>query len=108
MELHPGIFVSNISTDSWERDPDVGGEMHMLCGGDGHDAGMSRYTEAAEPISWTLPGRETFLVLEGTARIEIAGGPTLELKAGDMASLPKGASTTWHVTVPFKEFWVIA
>jgi uncharacterized cupin superfamily protein len=48
------------------------------------------------------------LVLEGAARIEIEGGPVLELAVGDLASLPAGARTTWHLTTPFKEFWVIA
>jgi len=32
----------------------------------------------------------------------------LELAAGDIGSLPAGARTTWHLTTPFKEFWVIA
>src|SRR5262249_26705524 len=59
------------------------------------------------PVRWTIPERETLLVLEGEARIEIAGGPTLELKRGDIASLPAGSETTWHLTTPFKEFWVI-
>jgi uncharacterized cupin superfamily protein len=49
-----------------------------------------------------------FLVLEGEARIEIEGGPELNLKQGDMARLPKGAVTTWHLTLPFKEMWVLA
>ena len=35
----------------------------------------------------------------------IEDGPTLELKVGDMASLPKGAVTTWHLTLPFQEIW---
>jgi hypothetical protein len=30
------------------------------------------------------------------------------LKPGDMASLPKGAVTRWHLTLPFKEMWVLA
>ena len=47
-------------------------------------------------------------MLEGAVRIEIEGGPTLELKPGDMASLPKGAVTRWHLTLPFKEMWVLA
>src|ERR1700683_4680320 len=34
-------------------------------------------------------------------------GPVLELTAGDIASLPAGARTTWYLTTPFKEFWVI-
>jgi hypothetical protein len=25
-----------------------------------------------------------------------------------MACLPKGAVTTWHLTLPFKEMWVLA
>lgn len=105
MEVHPGVFVSNIATDEWQPDPEVGGEMHVLVERDGAYAGMSRFRDAANPEPWTLPERETFLVLEGTARIEIAGGPTLELRVGDMASLPKGATTTWHLTQPFRELW---
>ena len=73
-------------------------------------AGFSRWTAAAadEPIEWTLTTREVLFVLEGSARIEIEGGPTLELKPGDVASLPAGAKTTWHLTRPFKEFWALA
>jgi uncharacterized cupin superfamily protein len=81
--------------------------MHVLCGGHGAESGLSRFTESTEPVRWTLPGRETLLVLEGAARIEINDGPVLELTAGDMASLPAGASTTWYLTTPFREFWVI-
>jgi uncharacterized cupin superfamily protein len=108
MELYPGVFVSNLSAGAWEPDPDVGGEMHVLCSGHGAESGLSRFAEALEPIRWTLPGRETLLVLEGAARIEIDGGPVLEVAAGDIASLPAGARTTWHLTTPFREFWVIA
>ena len=67
--------------------------------------GMSRFRDVADLERWTLPERETVLIIEGAARIEIEGGPTLELNVGDMASMPKGAVTTWHLTVPFKEIW---
>jgi uncharacterized cupin superfamily protein len=107
MEVHPGVFVSSAATDEWEHDPEVGGEMHLLCREAGVEAGLSRFTDATEPVKWTIPDRETLLVLEGEARIEIAGGPTLELRAGDIASLPAGAETTWSLTTPFKEFWMI-
>jgi molybdopterin synthase catalytic subunit len=30
------------------------------------------------------------------------------LEIGDMAALPKGAKTRWHLTRPFKEMWVLA
>jgi quercetin dioxygenase-like cupin family protein len=105
MEVHPGIFVSDIATNEWKRDPEVGGEMHVLVEVEGAYAGMSRFVDLAEVGPWTLPARETILIVEGAARIEIAGGPTLELRVGDMASLPKGAVTTWHLTLPFKELW---
>jgi uncharacterized cupin superfamily protein len=105
MEAFPGLFVSSIATDEWKPDPEVGGEMHVLVEDEDAYAGMSRFLDVAEPEPWTLLERETFLILEGAVRIEIAGGPTLELKVGDMASLPKGAHTTWHLTLPFKELW---
>ncbi len=105
MEVHPGVFVSNVETGVWRHDPEVGGEMHVLVEEDDGYAGMSRFRDLADPDPWTLPERETFLVLEGAATIEIDGGPTLELAVGDMASLPKGVRTTWHLTLPFKEAW---
>ena len=105
MEVHPGVFVSDVMTDDWLPDPEVGGEMHVLVEDETTYAGMSRFTKNAQLRSWTLPERETVLILEGSARIEIHGGPTLELKVGDMASLPKGAVTSWHMTLPFREIW---
>jgi uncharacterized cupin superfamily protein len=105
IEIHPGVFVSNIATSEWEPDPEVGGEKHVLVEGESAYAGLSRFKDVTDVGPWTLPERETFLVLEGAARIEIAGGPTLELRVGDIASLPKGTTTTWHLTLPFKEVW---
>ena len=108
MDPQRGVYVSSLATNDWQPDPEVGGEMHVLCSGAGVEAGLSRFTDPAQMINpWTLPARETLLVIEGAATIEIAGGPTLELAAGDMASLPKGARTTWHLTTPFREFWVL-
>jgi uncharacterized cupin superfamily protein len=105
MEIHPGVYVSSTATEDWEPDPEVGGELHVLIQADDGFAGMTRYRERPDATPWTLPDRETFLILEGSARIEIEGGPTLEVGVGDMASLPKGAVTTWHVSAPFKEIW---
>ena len=100
MQLDPGVFLSNLATDDWEPDPEVGGETHMLCSEDGTEAGLWRLAESTkDPTPFTLDRRETLLVLEGSVRIEIKGG---------MASLPKGAETIWHVTAPFKEFWIMA
>ena len=32
MEVHPGVFVSNIATEEWQADPEIGGgaEEHVL------------------------------------------------------------------------------
>ena len=122
MELHPGVFVSNVGTEEWRADPEIGGgaEEHVLFEADALRAGLSRFSEDADttPPVWTsvwraaavwmVPATQVLLVLEGEARIEIEGGPEVTLKEGDMASLPKGAVTTWHLTLPFKELWVLA
>ena len=109
MELAPGVFVSTISADEWEPDPDVPGtEMHELVHDGAVWAGLTRITSVDGPITWTPEQRETIHVLEGSVRIEIANGPTFELRPGNIASLPAGSATTWHVTTPFKEFWVLA
>jgi uncharacterized cupin superfamily protein len=108
VELHPGVFVSDLPDEAWEPDPDVGGEMNVLYRGEGIEAGLSRFTEPVEPVRWTLPATETFYVLQGEATIEIAGGPTFRVTSGQMASIPKGAETTWHLTTPFTDFYVLS
>ena len=108
MEPQPGVFVTSLSTDAWEADPDVGGLTHFLCELPDLQAGFTRYDTAPAPIRWTPPQRETFMIIEGAARIEIAGGATLDLEAGGVASLPAGTATTWHITAPFREFWVMS
>lgn len=105
-EVHPGTFVSSLHPGAWVTDPDVGGEMHVLVEADDGYVGMTRFESDPGPIEWTVPSRESVVVLEGSARIAIDGGPTLELATGDMASLPEGAVTTWHVTVPYRELWI--
>ena len=68
----------------------------------------SRKDADQEPPVSALTTTQVFLVLEGEARVEIKDGPVLELEAGDVACLPKGAVTTWHLTLPFKGMWVLA
>jgi quercetin dioxygenase-like cupin family protein len=108
VDVGGGVFISRVTTEDFEPDPDVPGtEQHVLYAGAELSAGMSRIPADGDPITWTLPQREVLLVLEGTARIQIKDGPTLNLRAGDMATLPAGLQTTWHVSAPFKEFWVL-
>jgi uncharacterized cupin superfamily protein len=108
MEVGPGVFVSRVDTDDWTPDPEVGGDQHVLAAVEGAFVGMSRFVGVADPEPWLVTERETIVVLDGAARIEIAGGPTLELVVGDMASIPKGALTTWHLTKPYREIWFFA
>jgi uncharacterized cupin superfamily protein len=105
--LDQDVLVSSAPDDRWEPDPDVGGEMNTLYRDGSTEAGLSRFLEPVEPITWTLPARETFYVLRGSARIEIEGADALEVKVGDMATIPKGAVTTWHLTTPFLDFYVL-
>jgi uncharacterized cupin superfamily protein len=105
VEIHPGIFVSTTGATDWQTDPDVGGEMHVLVERPGAYAGMSRFTDTETVGPWTVPARETFVVLEGAARLDIEGAPSVELGVGDMISIPEGAVATWHLTLPYKELW---
>jgi uncharacterized cupin superfamily protein len=108
-ETHPGVFVAKASTDRWAPDPDVPGtEMHELVHADGVWAGLTRYVSSDGPVTWTPDRREVALILEGSVRIEIGDGDALELGVGDLFSLPPGLETTWHITTPFKEMWVLA
>jgi uncharacterized cupin superfamily protein len=108
MEIAPGVFVFDAS-DEWQPDDDPPGEVRLLCDAEGLQAGLWRSVPGVtpQPVRWTLPSREVILVLEGAARIEIEGGPTLELGVGDSASLPEGAVTAWHLERGFKELWVL-
>jgi uncharacterized cupin superfamily protein len=109
MEPYPGVFVSQASTTEWEPDPDVPTtEMHTLVHADGVWAGLTRFTSVKSPVPWTPERREVALILEGSVRIELADGAVLDLRQGDLFSLPPGVETTWHVTLPFKEMWVLA
>jgi uncharacterized cupin superfamily protein len=109
MEAYAGVFVSNVNTQEWESDPEVPGSlMHEFVHADGLQAGLSRFTEVDGPVTWTPEKREVALIVEGAVRIELADGDTLDLQTGDLFSLPPGKETTWHITTPFKEMWVLA
>ena len=108
MELQPGMFVAHHDTAEFEPDPEVpGSEMHELV----HDgpvwAGFTRVVDAPDPMTWTPHQREILVVLEGGVRIEFADGTDVTLGVGDAATIPAGLETTWHVTTPFREMWVL-
>ena len=109
MQAIPGVFVSSIDGAIWEPDPEVPGtEMHQVVDADGVSAGFTRIDTVDGPLPWTPSQRETVMVIEGRVRIETSLGPAIDLGPGDVASFPAGLAMTWHVTVPFKEFWTLA
>lgn len=109
MEVGPGVFVTTASTDEWQPHAHPAGEIHVLCRGVGLSAGLWRSVPGATPeqMQWRAPTREVKIILAGTSKVEIEGGPTLELKAGDIASLPKGANATWSFSSDYKELWIL-
>ena len=109
MEPQPGMFVLHATDAGWVADPEApGSEMQELVHEGPLYAGTTRILEADGPMTWTPEQREVLAVLEGGVRIEFADGSAVSLGPGDVATIPAGMSTTWHVTVPFREMWVLA
>ncbi|MFJ8149537.1 cupin domain-containing protein [Streptomyces sp. NPDC096048] len=50
---------------------------------------------------------EMFVVLSGSATIEVQGGPTLTVGPGDLAVLREGDRTTWTVHETLRKAYVI-
>jgi uncharacterized cupin superfamily protein len=106
--------VDRVDSDDYEPliiDGEPIGEVHWLRaeGSDGnpHEACLWR-TSAPATYDYLFTGDESFLVLDGTASIELVEtGETVELKAGDLASFDKGTRSVWKFTEPFKKFTVI-
>lgn len=105
--------VTNVSAEDYVpfmiEDEQVG-EVHWLRTESGGEGVLYTGLWRCEPrdIPYVFPGDETFEVLEGAVRIEVETGESVELKAGDVASFPKGQKATWTITSPFKKFFVIS
>ena len=88
------------------------GEAHELMGegshGNEHEACLWR-TDAPARYEYFFAGDESFYVLEGSVSIELLDtGDVVDLKAGDIASFPKGTRSLWTFSEPFKKFTVIS
>jgi uncharacterized cupin superfamily protein len=85
----------------------TGGLVHLLRADEAVQAGLWKPGAlAGKVIEIELVADETLLVLDGSGRLQVDGGRTLELRPGDMISLQKGARTKWVVDAAFREFWV--
>jgi uncharacterized cupin superfamily protein len=88
------------------------GEAHELRNegsqGNEHEACLWR-TDAPARYDYFFTGDESFYVVEGSVSIELVEtGEAVELKAGDVASFPKGTRSVWTFSEPFKKFTVIS
>ena len=107
MSESTSALMSRWDAEDWEYDEETGGLVHLLRADDAVQAGLWKPGETAgRMIELELVAHETVLVLAGTGTLQVDGGQVIELAAGDMISMPKGARTTWVVDADFKEFWV--
>lgn len=88
------------------------GEEHLLqdhgSHGNEHEASLWR-TDAPAQYDYLFAGDESFYVLEGSVTIDlVATGDQVQLRAGDIASFPKGTRSIWTFDEPFKKFTVIS
>jgi len=70
---------------------------------DGLDVGLWEHSTG---VSTDVEADEVFVVLSGRARIEVEGGPTLEVGPGDLGVLTAGAVTRWTVHEPLRKLYV--
>jgi uncharacterized cupin superfamily protein len=112
-----GPYLSNVDATEWEPfevgDGRVIGEAHFVRADEDGSfyAGLWRMPggEVPEPFEYEIAMNETIHVLEGSVQIEVTGGPTVELKAGDIVSFRAGTSTRWTMReVPFRELFVLS
>ena len=106
--LGQGVYFMRSADETWEVDEEVGGLLQVLFEDGDTMAGMWKPGSDVDawPKTEELHARETIVVLEGSVRIEIEDGPTLDLVAGDLASLPQGATTNWHPSRDFIKVWL--
>lgn len=60
-------------------------------------------------FDYAFPGDESFIVLSGAVRIELKNSAAaIELRAGDVASFPKGTQSVWTVLEAIEKFTVVS
>jgi uncharacterized cupin superfamily protein len=106
-----------IEPESWEPfsvDGTPMGEMHWLQ----RPASIDAIPQAAiwrvlpgsapEEFPYEFHGNELMHVLEGVLEVDIEGGDTVTVRAGDVAYFPAGTRSTWRLTTPLRKLFMVA
>ena len=104
---------SALSTDKYEAfmvGDRQAGEVHWLTTENSSGAPTYSGLWRCEPMTfdYEFPGDEIFHVIEGSLLIELEGGDSVSVQAGDIISFNKGIKSTWTIQSSFKKFFVIS
>lgn len=96
------VIVSAAPVTAHEPFPWHGSEIHVLLEKDGTGGEMGMFTSrfagpGGPPLHVHEDAAEAFYLLEGAAEL-VSGEQRMELKAGDVAFVPKGVDHTFHMT----------
>jgi uncharacterized cupin superfamily protein len=65
-------------------------------------------TDRPSKVRYTFAGDHTVYIVFGEIEVELDDGEAVNLRDGDIASFPKGATCTWSVVRPTKEIFVMS
>lgn len=65
-------------------------------------------TDRPSRVRYTFAGDHTVYIVSGAIDVELDDGEAVKLRAGDIASFPKGATCIWSVVIPTKEIFVMS
>jgi uncharacterized cupin superfamily protein len=103
IELGPSDYTGYQLLDGSE------GREGWVCGPDDGRQVSAVGVFTCEPCTYVSPplkADETVILLEGEIRLERDDGTAIELRAGDITVVPKGAVLTWIHKTPCKEVFV--
>ena len=109
---NPGWAASHAADATWEpfgpRDAPVG-RVRWLAHEDGERLAGVWEIEPAELAPRTrvpMHQREIVYIIEGEVEVDIEGGATLRLGAGDQACFEPGTTTYWTVLASLREHFI--
>lgn len=96
-----------VDEDAWEEDEETGGQVAMLVDLPATQAGLWRPgSSRLGPIDADLDHTEVVLVLTGTGRLSVDGGPPVDLAPAMALRIEAGSHTSWQVSADFSELWI--